>query len=359
MEFRIRSATANDLDPIADLANREATVRLGSPRFAADDIREEWGTPGFSLEADTRVALGADGTVAAYMEYWNVRAPYVNPFLWWTVDPAWSDDAMPTALLAWGIGRAREDIGRAPDDASVHLDLKGVVAADAAGRRRAEAARFAEVRRFYVMELALDPDRPLCRPAGDRGGEMGDHPAQGAPRAAGVLPSRYPAPRGYVIRPFLRERAEEAYRVVFDAFQDHFGIARNRDFAESYTQWRHVHVDSARVDPGLHLVAQRSDGGVIVGAAVNQPHDGPDESTGFVNALAVAREHRGRGIAEALLRATADRFAAVGKRRLALGVDAENLTGALHLYEKLGMTRWAVCLRFSQEIRPGVDYLTR
>jgi ribosomal protein S18 acetylase RimI-like enzyme len=56
-----------------------------------------------------------------------------------------------------------------------------------------------------------------------------------------------------------------------------------------------------------------------------------------VGTLAVRPRWRRRGLGEALLRAA---FAALyerGRRRVGLGVDAENVTGALRLYERVGM----------------------
>ncbi len=44
-----------------------------------------------------------------------------------------------------------------------------------------------------------------------------------------------------------------------------------------------------------------------------------------------------------------------GKRKVSLGVDAENLTGALRLYEKAGMHVHRQFDTYEKEIRPGVE----
>ena len=49
------------------------------------------------------------------------------------------------------------------------------------------------------------------------------------------------------------------------------------------------------------------------------------------------RPWRRRGLGEALLRESFLRFAERGKRAAGLGVDAENTTGAVALYERVGM----------------------
>lgn len=57
---------------------------------------------------------------------------------------------------------------------------------------------------------------------------------------------------------------------------------------------------------------------------------------GYVGNLGTRREYRGRGFASFLLAETMRRFRASGFDYLGLDVDAENLTGALRLYEGLG-----------------------
>ena len=58
---------------------------------------------------------------------------------------------------------------------------------------------------------------------------------------------------------------------------------------------------------------------------------------GWVGTLGVRRPWRKRGIGLALLRHSFNEFYRRGKRKVGLGVDAQNLTGALRLYESAGM----------------------
>ena len=44
-----------------------------------------------------------------------------------------------------------------------------------------------------------------------------------------------------------------------------------------------------------------------------------------------------------------------GKRKVALGVDADSLTGALRLYEKAGMRVLRQFDMYEKEIRPGKE----
>ena len=58
---------------------------------------------------------------------------------------------------------------------------------------------------------------------------------------------------------------------------------------------------------------------------------------GWVDVLGVRRDWRRRGLGEALLHLAFRELYDRGQRRVGLGVDAENTTGATHLYERVGM----------------------
>ena len=107
-----------------------------------------------------------------------------------------------------------------------------------------------------------------------------------------------------------------------------------------FEQWAAYLLDSERFDPSLCLVATVD--GTVVGTALGQ------ETTehGFVRQLAVDPAHRGRGLARARLHESFRRHQERGLPASVLGVDAGNPTGALALYEQVGMrvreqfTRW-------------------
>jgi ribosomal protein S18 acetylase RimI-like enzyme len=63
-----------------------------------------------------------------------------------------------------------------------------------------------------------------------------------------------------------------------------------------------------------------------------------DHGVPYVFSVAVIREARGRGIATALLRHAMATVAAEGYREMTLSVDAMNPTGAVRVYEKVGMS---------------------
>jgi ribosomal protein S18 acetylase RimI-like enzyme len=78
----------------------------------------------------------------------------------------------------------------------------------------------------------------------------------------------------------------------------------------------------------------------MVGACVNRCDDDTFRRRGrrelYVDDLAVLREYRKRGIATALLAWTMNRADHLGMQSVGLGADAENITGAVRLYKRMG-----------------------
>jgi mycothiol synthase len=79
------------------------------------------------------------------------------------------------------------------------------------------------------------------------------------------------------------------------------------------------------------------DGGDLAGCSLAFPFRGTDDALGWVGTLGVRPGWRRRGLGEALLRDSFARLYDRGLRRVGLGVDANNVTGARRLYERVGM----------------------
>jgi mycothiol synthase len=135
-------------------------------------------------------------------------------------------------------------------------------------------------------------------------------------------------PEGYTIR--AAEASE--YAVVHDVIEDAFLEWSDRD-RQSYEDFEASVVGRPGFEPwNLRVVLDA--GGDVVGTAVVLLFGDPT-SEAFINQLAVRRDQRHRGLAQALL---VDAFAegrARGAVRQALSTDSR--TGALSLYEKVGM----------------------
>jgi ribosomal protein S18 acetylase RimI-like enzyme len=103
----------------------------------------------------------------------------------------------------------------------------------------------------------------------------------------------------------------------------------------SPAQFREFYLRTQGFDPSLWLLAW--DAGELAGFVLAFPKRSGDTALGWVQSLGVRPRWRHRGIGEALLRAAIGRLHARGLRAVGLGVQADNQTGALRLYERVGM----------------------
>ncbi len=140
------------------------------------------------------------------------------------------------------------------------------------------------------------------------------------------LPAAVTPTPGVRVRPVRQEELEEFYTVVDTAFLD------TPDYNHrTYAQWRERWIDNDTVQWDEWLVAHID--GTLAGALQSRSHD-----SGWVQNLAVLREHRRRGVGRALLGEAFGIYAAKGHTTAGLGVDLENPTQAIKLYTGVGMT---------------------
>jgi ribosomal protein S18 acetylase RimI-like enzyme len=137
-----------------------------------------------------------------------------------------------------------------------------------------------------------------------------------------------PLPEGYAIR----EARPTEYPAIHDVVEDAFLEWSVRD-RESHEDFLATTVNRPGFEP-WHLRVVTDAAGVIVGCALVQMFTGPP-SEAFISRLAVRRDQRHQGLAQALLVDSFARGREHGASRSALSTDSR--TGALALYEKVGM----------------------
>ena len=146
-----------------------------------------------------------------------------------------------------------------------------------------------------------------------------------------------PTPAGVTITDWDRERNEELRVVKNAAFADHWGSQPSSEH-----EWRQLTEGThGRLDLSTMAV---TDDGTIVGLLLVHRQAADDSVLGaryaWIDKVATLAEHRGRGIAAALIAAAMEKMAADGIDRVALGVDSANPTGAHELYRHLGFAPW-------------------
>lgn len=136
-----------------------------------------------------------------------------------------------------------------------------------------------------------------------------------------------PALSGVKIGTASHAELPSIHALLQDAFSEHFGFAPT-----PLDEWMVGFPVRTDTFPELWFKAE-VDGelGAVSLCTIN-------EGTGWVAYLAALKRFRGRGIAKALLHTSFHAFEARGCTKAGLGVDAGNETGAVQLYESVGMS---------------------
>jgi mycothiol synthase len=141
-----------------------------------------------------------------------------------------------------------------------------------------------------------------------------------------------PFPEGVEVRPVRPEH----YRDIIDAWNESCKDMRGQ-IPMSDEDFKGFQ-ESPIFDPSLWQIAWFRD--QVVGTTVNWINKRKNEEfgrkRGHVEFISVRRPWRGKGIAKALIARSLRLLRSRGMTEAALGVDAENPSGALQLYQKMG-----------------------
>jgi mycothiol synthase len=214
-------------------------------------------------------------------------------------------------------GRYRWDALYMDPDVPLPIAKTGCYLNDGALRADIEQRGFEEVRRFWRMKVDHWSVNGLTSPA------LGDPHAPAA--SASHLAD------GYTLRPFRDIDADwrGVHLASSTSFLDHFDAT-----PLDYDAWCERHQGGTQ-DITQWIVAERD--GQIVGYVMGSNRFA-SEDCGYVASIGVLPEHRGKGVARALLMARMADDVDRGLISTILHVDATNPTGATRLYESVGMT---------------------
>jgi mycothiol synthase len=288
--YAIRPATMDDADAVADVLAADDLAATGGVFYDADFVRLVWSGGAIDMPNDTWVVEGPDGRVIGHANVGRESEQVAEA--WGIVHPAHRGlgigsrlldlvDERATAMLPDG-GKLQQSVG----------DTDLVIA------RMLRARGFERVRSFRHMEIDLDGGPPPVVP-----------------------------PAGIEIRPIDPERDVPTVKSLFDeVFSGEWGYV-----VLPFEEWRARNVEARDYDPSLWLLA--TEGGTPVGALTGVVSG----DRGWVIELGVRQPWRGRGIGSAMLRRSFASFAERGLRGVMLNVDSENPTGAVGIYERVGM----------------------
>jgi mycothiol synthase len=286
-----RAATPDDVTAVWRLVIAVDVEEDGEPDFEEADVRDEWARPRFDLARDSWLIHDADGDLIGYAATWDKR-PHALVGGDVYVAPGGPD------LYPWLVERVS---ARSAEHACESGRTTTHVFSSAPNARRADALRAAgydvvRVFRRMVADLAEPPPDPAPGP-------------------------------GVTLRPVAPEDLELCWRLQAESFAQHFDHV-----PEPYDAWYARLVATDTYTPQYWWLADVD--GVPAGLLIGQRH----EENGWVKTLGTLPAARGRGAGTALLLTAFAAFRRDGAPRVGLGVDSDNSTGAMALYERIGMT---------------------
>jgi len=159
-------------------------------------------------------------------------------------------------------------------------------------------------------------------------------------------------PEGIRLRTYDPRRDTAAvWQVNNTAFRDHWGHGEGE--MDDFVHWSKL----PHMRPDLWYLAEEESSGTIVGLGLNVVDPAWIAKTGrqegYVDTLAVLREHRKQGLGTALLAQGLHALHDAGMNAAHLHADAENLTGAMSLYQRAGFSVRETTHVYQKTLREG------
>jgi mycothiol synthase len=283
----------DDLDDVCDLIAQCDLATVGFVDFTQDEIAVD-------LAKATIESTGWYDEQGALVGYgWLERTERTNRVEIDLYLPPSSDAGLGHTMLAQLEHRASElaaEAGHAEPWVGANIYRQ-----DTRTRDCLRAAGFAKQTTFTRMRIDLDPTRPPEQPASD-----------------------------VTIRRITEEAdLRLAHEIEEGSFLEHYG-----NVPVSYESWLDRLTD--RGEDFRHVYLAELDG-TPVGLLTSSRRYEEDENAGFVRTLGVLPAARARGVGTTLLCYYFARAYDDGRRAVLLHVDVANVTGALRVYESVGM----------------------
>ncbi|HEY5629937.1 MAG TPA: GNAT family N-acetyltransferase [Candidatus Limnocylindrales bacterium] len=304
----IRGARTDDFDGMARVFAACSAVDGYDTIRSGDQLRDGiTGFPGIVLDEQVHVATAGDQLVGYAFGAVNGQDGADGRTLWHEgqVMPEWRGRGIGRRLLAAAQEAARRHGDRRFGSASGGSHFRTSVAEHAEpARLLLEHDGYAVVR--YIVAMV--------RPSLDQ-------------------PPSPELPAGLEARPATPETAIQILRAADEAFQDHWGAHEETD---ADFQAMTDHPLAGQLDVWQVAWDGNEVAGGVLGFINDEENRALGRRRGYTEGIFTRRPWRGRGVATALIGRNLRLLAERGMTEAALTVDAENLTGALGLYRRVG-----------------------
>jgi len=149
-------------------------------------------------------------------------------------------------------------------------------------------------------------------------------------------------PGGLEIRPVEEAHHRQIWDADAEAFRDSWNSAERTE--ADYESW----FAEPELDTSLWRIAWAGDevAGVVMPSIWPAENEALGIRRGWLNHVSVRRPWRRLGVASALIVAALDGLRSAGMTEAALGTDAENVAGAVQVYERLGFRRARTTVKY-------------
>lgn len=308
--FIWRPAKRIDSGAIHRMLRRVDVVDDDDAAGLVEDIERNFDDPWSDEPSDSLLAMLPDGTVVALgWVYMNPEIEEIHKaYLWLEVHPDYREQGLGEAMLSWLIARGEQRLSEKPTNRQCELRIGCLELLQ-------ERAALFERKGFQPIRSFLRMRRDLSRPIPEKS-----------------------LPEGLVLRTYRPELDRLVMDAFNDSFQDHWNFTPVTE-----ADWDLFFTGRSVFRPDISYLAMspdpERDAEQIVGFCLNSIS--PDENQrygvrkGSINQLGVRQAWRKRGVGSALLYRSMSALKSEGLEYAVLGVDSENPTGALKLYESL------------------------
>ena len=293
-----------DFPGMVDVINASKAVDKKKFSYSIEDMERAFEHPiNTDPYKDELIVLMGEKIIGTTMVWWSQGLDKIRNYNYTAkLVPEWRGKGIREAMVKWCENRAREIAKTHPED---------------------------EVGQFYIWASEFEKD--WTRIVESNGFKPHTYSFIMVRPNLDNIPD-CPLPSGIEIRPVNKDQMRMLWDADMEAHKDGFEPV---DWPEElYLQW----LNEPIFKPEHYIVAW--DGEKIAGAVQN--HIDPnaniefDRKRGYTENIHVGREWRGQGLAKAMISISFQTLKDLGMEEASLNVEADNPTGALKLYTRMG-----------------------
>lgn len=311
-------AGESDYPKMIEIIDAASTADHDDHVFTLDDIKNSYEHLNNCDPNQDMIFAEVNGQAVAYsrVEWWQEEDPHDRIYSHFIkIIPEWRDMGIEQAIINWCEKRLSDIAEVHPQDSKRFFQTSSI-AIKPDFNKILESLGYVAVRFFIEMSRSLE-EIPTAE-----------------------------LPEGIDVRDVKEQDERKVWEANVEAFRDHWGFSPPTE--KVYASYK----SSKFWQPEIWQVAW--DGDEVVSSVMNYiDHDHNkrfSQKRGWTEDISTRRKWRRRGIARALIVRSMHMHKAKGMTEVALGVDTNNPSGALKLYQSLGYEKYKTGMTYRKEM---------